>query len=131
MRLTKYVSLFVLLLLGSITAAQEVHDFKMDPEKTDCHQIELTDNLNENIQLIEQSTFRFMQSIKISRYHVPNNVAYYSCDGISGYLIAQENDSSLLFRNVRKTLYDSLISSDDPIQFYANHIKTKLKNQYE
>jgi|UniRef100_UPI0040499D73 hypothetical protein len=131
MRLTKYVSLFVLLLLGSITAAQEVHNFKMDPEKTDCHQIELTDNLNENIQLIEQSTFRFMQSIKISRYHVPNNVAYYSCDGISGYLIAQENDSSLLFRNVRKTLYDSLISSDDPIQFYANHIKTKLKNQYE
>ncbi|MEQ8476112.1 hypothetical protein [Fulvivirga sp.] len=131
MRLTKYVSLFVLLLLGSITAAQEVHNFKMDPEKTDCHQIELTDNLNENIQLIEQSTFRFMQSIKISRYHVPNNVAYYSCDGISGYLIAQENDSSLLFRNVRKTLYDSLISSDDPIQFYANHIKTKLKKQYE
>ncbi|MEQ9168286.1 MAG: hypothetical protein RLO12_18655 [Fulvivirga sp.] len=131
MRLTKYVSLFVLLLLGSITAAQEVHNFKMDPEKTDCDQIELTDNLNENIQLIEQSTFRFKQSIKISRYHVPNNVAYYSCDGISGYLIAQENDSSLLFQNVRKTLYDSLISSDDPIQFYANHIKTKLKNQYE
>lgn len=131
MRLTKYVSLFVLLLIRSITAAQEVHNFKMDPEKTDCHQIKLTDNLNENIQLIEQSTFRFMQSIKISRYHVPNNVAYYSCDGISGYLIAQENDSSLLFRNVRKTLYDSLIGSDDPIQFYANHIKTKLKTQYE
>lgn len=131
MRLIKYVSLFILLLLVQNSFAQEVHNFKMDPEKTDCHQLKLTNDLNENIKLIEQSTFRFMQSIKISRYHAPNHVAYYSCDGISGYLIAQEKDSSLLYKNVRKTLYDSLISSDDPIQFYANQIKTKLKNQHE
>ncbi|MTI39593.1 hypothetical protein [Fulvivirga lutimaris] len=131
MRLTKYVSLFVLLLSALVTSGQEVHNFKMHPEKTDCHQIQLTDNLSDNIELIEQSTFRFMQTIKISRYHAPNNVAYYSCDGEKGYLIAQETDSSFLYQEVRKTLYDSLISSDDPIQFYADHIKTKLKSQHE
>lgn len=131
MRLIKYVSLFILLFTVFTTRGQEVHNFKMNPEKTDCHQIQLTDDLSDNIKLIEQSTFRFMQTMKVSRYHAPNEVAYYSCDGLKGYLIAQESDSSFLYQDIRKTLYDSLISSDDPVGFYANYIKTKIKNQHE
>jgi len=131
MPLTKSTCLFCLLFISLSTHGQDEHNFKMAPEKTDCHQIELTNDLNYNISLIKQSSFRVIKTMKISRYHIPNHVAYYSCDGVVGYLIAQENDHSFLYKEVRKTLYDSLISNDDPIQFYANYIKTKLISQHE
>ncbi len=120
--------MFLLLLLAAKVSAQDVHNFKMDPEKTDCHELELTGEFSQNVKLIEKSTFRYIHKMSISRYYVPNSVAFYSCDGVLGYLIAVENEKSVLYPDIRKTLYDSLLQSDDPIQFYQNQIKTKLKN---
>lgn len=97
----------------------------MDPEKTDCHLIELNGTQQENIELVRSSTFRLKADMKVSRYYAPKFLEYYSCDGKTGFLIAQEIDSLVLFNNVRSTLWDSITSTDDPIGFYQQFIKKK------
>jgi hypothetical protein len=111
----------------SITAfAQIEHNFSMAPEKTDCHILILKEDSLSNIEEIRNSTFRFKEEMNISRYYAPRTIEYYSCDGITGYLIAVENETiTLLYLNVLKTKYDSLSNNDDPITFYKQYFKTR------
>lgn len=118
------VVMFVLVLAGATCYAQQQHNFKKDPEKTNCHKLKLPFTSEASgIDSVEASSFRFTQQMTISRYKVPNAVYYYSCDGLDGYLIAQESkDKKVLYEKVPKVIWDEFLDSDDPIGFY----KTKI-----
>ena len=105
--------------------AQVEHNFKKDPEKTNCHILKPPFDSNElGIELVEASTFRFVQKISISKYRIPNTVHFYSCDGKSGYIIAEESkDIKVLYTNVPKSTWDEFMNTDDPIGFYKNKIR--------
>lgn len=126
MPISKVIILTLLLIVNCEAFSQVEHNFKMEPEKTDCHELELTGDLDKDLELIKSSTFRLKEAMKVSRYHIPNSVEYYSCDGVKGYIIAVENDStSKLFKDVNKSVWDSLTNSKDPILYY----KIKFLNE--
>ena len=116
---SKVIILSLFLSINYSAFCQVEHNFKMDPEKTDCHELELTGNVQQDLIKIKESTFRVKEEFKISRYHVPNKVDFYSCDGMNGILVATENDSTIkIIKDVKKSVWDSLTSTDDPIKYY-------------
>ncbi|MTI22583.1 hypothetical protein E1176_16240 [Fulvivirga sp. RKSG066] len=114
--------LFTLLsLIYFQTLAQVEHNFEMTPSSTDCHEIKGMKNLSLDsaMHVITHSTFKTKQQIKISRYQSPRQLAYYSCDNIEGYIIAQEDDSTYsIYEKVPKSMWDSLLNASDPIGIY-------------
>lgn len=111
-------------LLGGGVMAQVKHNFKKEPEKTNCHRIEKAfDSEKEGIKLVEKSSFRFVETMTISRYKVPNAVSYYSCDGKDGYLVAKESkEVKVLYSSVPKIIWDEFTKADDPFSFYKEKI---------
>ena len=120
------LAIIITLIITAIipTYSQVEHNFKMDPQKTDCHTLELSLDTAQNIKLIRASKFRVKEEFQISRYQSPNSLEFYSCDGDQGYIIAIESASSTkLFNNIAKSLWDSLLVTEDPISFYFEYLK--------
>lgn len=119
MSTSKVIIIGLLLSLNCKAICQVEHNFKMDPEKTDCHGIVLTGNLDQDLSIINKSIFRVQEEMNISRYRTPNKVYFYSCDGKKGFLVATENDTTIkIFKEVDKSVWDSLTNTDDPIMYY-------------
>ncbi|MCA6075502.1 hypothetical protein [Fulvivirga sedimenti] len=119
--------LMLLVLLGIQGFSQVEHNFKMDPENTDCHLIKNEDKTpDELISEITSRTFRYVQRINISRYRSPRSLYYYSCDGQSGYIIAVINESeSVLFTDIQRTTWDEMLETRDILEYYNGQF---LKN---
>lgn len=110
------------------TYAQVTHNFKVDPEKTDCHDISLHPSitLDSALKVVNKATYRVSEEMKISRYNSPRRVTFKSCNGQVGFLIAEETtDRTILYQSVPKTLWDSLKNNPDPIVFYNSSIFKK------
>lgn len=128
-RLNNFVLRAILLLVfktvSSLSIAQIEHNFKKDPEKTDCHTLTPPfDSEQAGIELIEASSFRFVQEMTISKYRVPKAVYFYSCDGENGYLIAEESKGlKKLYPEVPKSVWDDFIKDKDPVGFYRDKIQ--------
>ncbi len=115
------IFLLTLLVLSVFQGLGQVeHNFKMDPENTDCHLIKNEDKTPEElISEITSRTFRYVQRISISRYRSPRSLYYYSCDGRSGYIIAVINDSeSVLFTEIPRTTWDEMMETPDILEYY-------------
>ena len=99
----------------------------MDPEKTDCHLISGEDKSPEElIQDIRQRTFRFQQKITISRYRYPKSVEYFSCDGKSGFLLAEKTDGTMeVFLDVKKEDWDELMNATDILETFSRSFTDK------
>ncbi len=126
----KSAVLLSLLLIGTIglVLAQDKHNFKMEPTKTDCHNIVDLDEvtLDSALQILSKAEFRLKEELQISRYRSPRQLDYLSCEGDNGYLIAKEDeDKTVIFQNVPKKLWDSLSNSKDPINLYQSGILKK------
>jgi hypothetical protein len=102
--------------------AQVEHNFKMAPEKTDCHAIpDKIDSLSleEVVNIIQSATYRLQEHISISRYRAPREATFYSCDGDKGWVIAKVDDQNFtVYADLPKSVWDSFINSEDPITFY-------------
>lgn len=113
-----------MLITSAASAMAQQHNFDMYPENTDCHTLVLTGDKIINRKIIQSATFRVTENIKISKNYCPQAASFYSCDGKIGHLIAQENDSTfVIYKDMQKNLWDSLLLSDDPITFYQLKIK--------
>ncbi|MEP2772756.1 MAG: hypothetical protein ABJH05_11440 [Fulvivirga sp.] len=120
---------FLCLFLISVAGlAQDKHNFKMGPAKTDCHTVGDLKNVPQDsaLSMLLSAEFRFKEEVQISRYRTPRELAYMSCEGEDGYMIAKEdNDRIKLFQKVPKILWDSLINTPDPISFYNSSVFKK------
>lgn len=110
-----------------LAVAQVEHNFEMKPENTDCHELPQSfESAGEGIQFIRSATFRVQQSVKISRYHIPRSASFHSCDGKTGYLIAEETEGTyVLYSGIPQDVWQNFINSNDPIGFYEEEIKKK------
>jgi len=120
-----FLCLFIISVAG---LAQDKHNFKMEPAKTDCHTIGDLKNIPQDsaLSMLLSAQFRFKEEVQISRYRSPRELAYMSCDGDDGYMIAKEDkDRIKLFQRVPKTLWDSLMHTSDPIAFYNSSVLKK------
>lgn len=120
----KWFLLSTVFIYGFCAKAQVEHNFKMNPENTDCHQ--LPDNLHtlsidSAVKLITSKKYRFTQEVTLSRYRSPRSLAFYSCDGTSGLMLAKETETkTAIYRALPKTVWDALINHSDPLEFYTN-----------
>ncbi len=108
--------------------AQEVeHNYPVGPQKTNCDSLQLKDrSTGEIISNIENSTFRFDQGFKISRFAGIRAGHFYSCDGENGYLILTIGKEKKIFSGVPKTIWNEFIKSTDLDGYFDEKIKTKF-----
>lgn len=119
--MSKVLHLSYCLLAGTLLSFGQVeHNFKRGPEKTDCHKLDgETLTSDSTIAIIKSATFRYQQSMKVSRYRVPNKLSYFSCEGKVGYLVAAETDTTtLVYEKVPIESWRELSKSNDPLEAY-------------
>jgi hypothetical protein len=125
-----YILLIVsLLIIGNKTVnAQVEHNYPVGPQSTNCDSLDIALlSLDEAISKVESSKFRFQQQFKISRTYGVMSAKYYSCNGKSGYLIMLVDKKNLMYLEVPKTVWDTLITSSDINAFY----KSEIEENYE
>lgn len=117
------------MVVGASAQAQVKHNFEMGPESTDCHQIVVEDKTAEElIQEIQQRTFRFRQKINISRYRSPRSLEYASCDGESGFLLAETGDNKFeLYTEISKSAWETILNSTDVLEYFSREFKPDHK----
>jgi len=109
---------------SSFTFSQVEHNYLVGPQSTNCDSLDLSsDSLGELIKRIENSTFRFQQQFKISRTYGIMNARYFSCDGERGFLIMKIDKKDLIYFEVPKSVWDTLITSSDINAYYASQIR--------
>ena len=126
----RYISIGLLIFFSiERLYAQEVeHNYPVGPQKTNCDSLHLTEHSPlEVISAIENSSFRFDQGFKISRVTGIRAGHYYSCDGVSGYLILTIGKEKKVYPEIPKILWNEFISSSDLDGFYDRKIKTEYK----
>lgn len=125
----KYLLTITFLLFVSSLVAQVEHNFEMKPENTDCHLLTPEDKtVTELIQQIRKGSFRFNQKIRISRYRVPHQLEYFSCDGEKGFILAlMDNNQELVFSNIPKAEWDALLDAKDILAYYNSEFTRKFK----
>lgn len=106
---------------------QEVeHNYSVGPQQTDCDSLQIDGySKEEAIQTIKLADFRFDQSFSLSRKNGLQSGAYYSCDHQAGFMIIKYDGMEYLYKNVAKSLWNDLISSTNPEDFYIG-IKYQL-----
>jgi len=100
--------------------SQEVeHNYKVGPQQTTCDSITLDSyHLEEAIEKLRSTKFRFQQNFKLTRKQGFKGGEYYSCDNKTGFLIIKQDDLQILYENVKRKVWDELISSSDPEGYY-------------
>ena len=127
-----YIYILLIVFLFMIGArnvnAQVEHNYPVGPQSTNCDSLDITLlSLDEAILKVESSKFRFQQQFKISRTYGVMSAKYYSCNGKSGYLIMLVDKKDLMYLEVPKSVWDTLITSSDINAFY----KSEIEESYE
>ncbi len=124
MSVVKIVFAFFFTLWAMTAEAQVEHNFKMEPEKTNCQNVPLEVNLNQldsAIIIIESATYRYTENIVISRYYTPREATFYSCDGDKGWVVAKVNDTDhAVFSEIPLSIWENFTSSEDPLTVYSS-----------
>ena len=125
---TRHIFIFFLGLIIFIhtSEAQEVeHNYQVGPQMTDCDSIQLVGlTESEAIASIATYSYRFQQKFRLTRKNGFQGGEFYSCDTKHGYLIIKFNNRDRLYLDVEKSIWDELISNQDPEGFYI-----KIQNQ--
>ncbi len=110
------ISIFLLAIFWFTSKGQEVN-YKVVSESITCDQLPTSfKNKDQALELISDSKFRYQQNFRIRRKAGLKAGDYYSCDNQKGFLIIQIDDEFEIYRDVIKTDWEVLISSNDPEQ---------------
>ncbi len=106
---------FPILLYGQVE-----HNFTMGPQKTTCDSLEVQGlDTAQLIEKVRNTTFRYHEQMKVSRYKIPQQVWFFSCDGKTGYLVARETEEDeRVYKNVHINMWNELMNSTDPVSVY-------------
>jgi len=118
------VALLVVTLTISISAiAQEVeHNYKVGPQNVSCDSLKLpADDLPAALSMLKEATYRYSKRFRLTRKNGLQAGEYYSCNGITGFLIVRYDNKEVLYINYNKTDWDSFTASPDPEGFYIDN----------
>jgi hypothetical protein len=122
------MGLLIFCLINRIYSQEVEHNYPVGPQKTNCDSLHMTElSPLEMISAIENSSFRFDQGFKVSRVTGIRAGHFYSCDGVSGYLILTIGKEKKIFPAIPKILWNEFITSSDLDGFYESKIKTEYK----
>jgi len=122
----RYLFLFSMMIMlhSQLAYSQVEHNYPVGPQYTNCDSLDISlGSLVEMIESIENSKFRFQQQFKISKTYGIMNARFYSCDGENGFLIMKVDKKDLLYLEVPKAIWDTLITSADINAYYTAEIR--------
>ena len=121
--------LFLLCLFyGGNLFAQVEHNYRVTPENTSCDSLQLQGvEKSRSIELLQSTSFRTSESMKLRRKSGLREANYYSCDNNSGYLLIRYNEEYQIYQDVSLTTWKELIGTADPEGFYMKSIKPVFK----
>ncbi|MBR9999199.1 MAG: hypothetical protein KFF73_09520 [Cyclobacteriaceae bacterium] len=103
------------------------HNYPVGPAKTNCDSLQIKGlGFDETLSRIENTTFRFHQKFKNSRLNGVQAGQFYSCDGGKGFLLLTVDKKKTIFREVPKSVWDSLVITTDPDQFYMEKVRDEF-----
>jgi hypothetical protein len=109
-----------------LVMAQDRHNFPVPPKNTSCDSIsQITDNpdILTVLEIIGNTDFRFQQNIKINRETGFKEASFFSCDNSRGYMVIIFHDGKFLYPGIPKPLWEGMIDSGNPSDFYEQNIK--------
>ncbi|TRX48583.1 hypothetical protein FNH22_28730 [Fulvivirga sp. M361] len=129
----KLILCIALLCVTNSLRAQVEHNFVLGPSKTTCDSLSITkEDTGGLIETIRNTSFRYQEQMKISRYKIPQQAWYYSCDGQTGYLIVRETkDVEKIYDNVTKETWQTLMDTNDPITLYKKLKEEKVLKELQ
>lgn len=120
--------LLLICLTSANLKAQVEHNYLVGPQHSTCDSLQIDLNYPDSaIHSIEKAVFRFDQKFRLSRITGVQGGHFYSCDGISGYLIITIDRSKKLYKDVPRKIWEELIKTSDINLYYRKNIQ----NQYD
>jgi len=122
--LQRFLWIVFFIIICQTAYGQVEHNYPVGAQSTDCDSLDIsTGSIKEAIEGIVNSKFRFQQQFKISRTYGVMSASFYSCDGERGFLIMKVDKKDYIYLEVQKSVWDTLITSQDINGFYNSDIK--------
>ncbi len=91
------------------------YNYPVTPEKTNCDSIMISGiDTVRVITLINNSAFRFEQSFRLTRKNGLQKASYYSCDGLTGFLVFKYKNKDYYRDGINIHDWENLKKSPDP-----------------
>ncbi len=117
----------VLIGWGTMSLAQDPHNFKMNPEKVDCHKLPSSfESMDRAVDKIENAKFRYGLRFQTSKQKGVMAGSYHSCDNKTAFLVLTIDDKKMVFSDFTMEAWNELTETNDPDGFYAEKIKGKF-----
>jgi len=82
---------------------------------------------NEAINKVKNANFSFIDNVNTSRISFINSAYYYSCDGITGYMIISLNNKEYIHTGLPKKIWLSFKNSESLGSFYSKNIRYRYR----
>jgi len=112
---------------GTMGLAQEPHNFKMDPEKVDCHKLPSSfESMDHAAEIIENAKFRYGLRFQTTKPKGVMAGSYHSCDNKTAFLILTIDDKKIVFSDFTMKAWNELTETNDPDGYYSAKIKRRF-----
>lgn len=113
----------VLIGWGTIGLAQDPHNFKVDPEKVDCHKLPASfESMDHAVEKIENAIFRYGLHFQTTKQKGVMAGSYHSCDNKTAFLVLTINDKKIVFSDFTMEAWNELTETNDPDGYYSEKI---------
>ena len=82
---------------------------------------------NEAINKVKTSKFSFVDNVNTSNSSFINSAHYYSCDGITGFMIIELNNKEYIHSGVPIKIWLSFKNSESLGSFYSKNIRYRYR----
>lgn len=94
----------------------------------DCNELPKNySSYDEAIQKIKSADFDLEESVNTSKSSWIRGAEYYSCDGISGFLILQTDNDNYIYSGVTREIWQDFKNAESLGNFYHQRIKNKYQ----
>ena len=112
-----------LIFWGTMGLAQDPHNFKMDPEKVDCHELPSSfESMDHAVEKIENAKFRYGLRFQTTKPKGVMAGSYHSCDNKTAFLVLTIDDKKIVFSDFTMKAWNELTETNDPDRYYSEKI---------
>ena len=112
-----YICCFILLLLPFLSVAQ-----------SDCYNLTKSfKSYNQAVFEVKNSKFKSVDHLNTARSSFINSAHYYSCDGMTGYMIISLNNKEYIHSGLPIKIWLSFKNSESLGSFYSKNIRYRYR----
>lgn len=119
----------IIIILGwTPVLAQVDQNFEVNPQNSNCEDLpEGFSKMDSAVNILESTKFRIEESIRTSRVSGIQNILFRSCNGSTGYLILEIDNTKIAYRNIPLEVWREYLTTRDLEGFYEDRVKNKFQ----